>query len=167
MRRCRTTGVGCSPSRSTSVERTTRISNEDRERAQAIRTAQVELDRVVREARQAFRVNPSTPTRLDVSLHRGGVTRRVVYNCPPAGTAGAARSCTRSEVAADGSLTGTTTVIQRVTTASPFAYTPAAGTTEHVGITVETPASGERVSGRNHLVRLSDGFAVRNRGLVP
>ena len=50
------------------VERTTRISNEDRERAQAIRTAQVELDGVVREARQAFRVNPSTATRLDVSL---------------------------------------------------------------------------------------------------
>ena len=151
----------------TVVERTTRISNEDRERAQAIRTAQVELDRVVREARQAYRVNPSTGTRLDVSLHRGGITRRVVFECAAPGTPGAPRSCTRREVNPDGSMTTATTVMQRVVNASPFTYTPASGVTDHVTATVEVPASGERISGRNHTIRLSDGFAIRNRGLVP
>jgi prepilin-type N-terminal cleavage/methylation domain-containing protein len=152
----------------TVVERTTRISNEDRERAHAIRSAQVELDRVVREARQAFRVNPSTGNRLDVTLTRGGTTRRVVYDCSVAHpTMAATKRCTRQEVLADGSLTAAQVAIDRVRNATVFAYTPATGTTEHVAVTIEVPASGDLKRGRNHLIRLNDGFAVRNRGLVP
>ena len=90
----------------TVVERTKRISNEDRERAHAIRSVQVELDGLVREARQAWRVNASTGTRLDVSLYRGGVNRRVIFDCSVAHpTLAATRRCMRQEMLADGSLT--------------------------------------------------------------
>lgn len=152
----------------TVVERTARMSNDDRERAHAIREVQVELDAVVREARQAFRVNASTGNRLDLTVHRSGATRRVVFDCTGAHpTLAATRRCTRQEVLSDGSLTAAQVAISRVRNATVFAYTPATGTTEHVTVTVEAPASGERREGRNHLIRLNDGFAVRNRGLVP
>lgn len=152
----------------TVIERTTRLSTEDRERAHAIRDAQVELDGVVREARQAFRVNASTGNRLDVTLHRSGTTRRVVFDCTVAHpTLAATRRCMRQEVLADGSLTAARVAIDRVRNATVFAYTPATGATEHIAVTVEAPASRELRSGRNHLIRLNDGFAVRNRGLVP
>ena len=125
------------------VGTTTRLSIEDQERAHAIREVQVELDGVVREARGAFRVNPSTTTRLDISVHRDGATRRVVFDCSGAHpTLPGTRRCMRTK-------------------------TIGAGPTEHVGVTIEAPASGARGDGRNHLIRLNDGFAVRNRGLVP
>jgi prepilin-type N-terminal cleavage/methylation domain-containing protein len=151
------------------VERTTRLSREDQERAQAIRSAQVELDGVVREARQAFKVNASTGNKLDVSLYRAGTTRRVVFDCTVAHpTLAATRRCTRQEVLPDGSLTAARVAIDRVRNATVFTYTPAAGTTESVAVTVEVPASGERTApGFKSLIRLNDGFAVRNRGLVP
>ena len=153
----------------TVVERTTRLSNDDRERAEAIRSAQVELDGVLREARQAFRVNPSSGNMLDISLHRAGTTRRVVFDCSVAHpTLADTRRCTRHEILSDGSLTAARVAIDRVRNTSVFAYTPATGTTEHVEVTVEVPASGERRGpGFKHLIRLHDGFAVRNRGLVP
>jgi prepilin-type N-terminal cleavage/methylation domain-containing protein len=152
----------------TVVERTTRISNEDRERAHAIRTVQVELEGVVREVRQSFRINASTDTRLDVSVYRGGTTRRLVFDCSvPHPTMAGTRRCTRQEMLADGSLTAARVAIDRVRNTTVFTYTPATGVTNHVAINVEVPASGELRQGRNHLIRLSDGFAVRNRGLVP
>ena len=150
------------------VERTTQLSKEDQERAHAIRSAQVELDGVVREARQAFRVNASSANKLDVSTYRAGATRRVVFDCSVAHpTLAATRRCTRQEMLPNGTLTAARVVIDRVRNATVFAYTPAAGTTEHVAVTIEVPASGDLRQGRNHLIRLYDGFAVRNRGLVP
>ena len=150
------------------VEHTTRISSEDQERAHAIRDVQVELDGVVREARQAFRVNPSTATRLDVSVHRAGQTRRVVFDCSVAHpTLPDTRRCVRQEVLAGGTLSPARTAVDRIRNTTVFTYTPATGATDHVGVAVEVPASGERREGRRHLIRLHDGFAVRNRGLVP
>ena len=152
----------------TVVERTTQMSNDDRERAHAIRGAQAELDTVVREARQAFRVNPSTARRLDVSVHKGGVTRRLIFDCNGAHpTMSATWRCTRQEMLSDGSLTTPTVAIDRVRNTTVFEYTAPSGATDHVAVTIEVPASGERVSGSRSLIRLNDGFAVRNRGLVP
>jgi prepilin-type N-terminal cleavage/methylation domain-containing protein len=157
----------------TVVERTTRLSNDDRERSESIRSAQVELDGVIREARQAFRVNASTASKLDISLHRAGVTRRVIFDCsvmhPTLNTPTTpTRRCTRQEMLPDGTLTAARVVVDRIRTTNVFAYTPATGATEHVEVNVEVPASGERRGpGFKHLIRLHDGFGVRNRGLVP
>ena len=153
----------------TVVERTVRISNEDSERAHAIRSAQVEMLALVREGRQAFRVNSSTATRLDVSVARGATTRRVIYDCTISHpTLAGTKRCTRQEMLADGSLTAPRVAVDRVRNASIFTYTPAAGTTEHIAVSIEVPASGElRRGGRTSLIRLRDGFAVRNRGIVP
>ena len=152
----------------TVVEHTTRVSVEDRERAHAIREVQVELDSVVREARQAFRVNPSSANRLDIAVHRAGQTRRVVFDCSVAHpTLPGTRRCMRTETLPDGTSLTPQVAIGRLRNTSVFTYTPATGVTEHVAVSVAAPASGERAQGRNHLIRLDDGFAVRNRGLVP
>lgn len=147
------------------LEGATRSSASQRERAIGVRAAQVGIDRIVRDGRQAFAVNPSTATRLDLSVFRAGATRRVVYDCAVAHpTLAGLRQCTRQE--SSGTTVGPAqVVVDDVAGASVFSY--AGSPTTYVTIDLDVAASGERREGHKHRIRLHDGFGVRNRGVAP
>lgn len=145
----------------TVLDQTTRVSAQDRERALAIREAEGQLGAMVREARQAFRVRQATSTRLDLDVHVQGATRRVVFDC------GSGR-CTRQVLNADGTpAQPAATIVERVVPGSTV-FTPAqqGGVVVYVAVTLRVPARGARQVGYRHEVRLEDGFALRNAGIV-
>ena len=142
--------------------------NDDVERTHAIRTAQVEVDALVREARAAFRVNGATATRLDVTVHRAGQTQRVAFDCSAAHpTLPGLKRCLRQELATDGTVVRTSVAVDRLTTGSVFTYLSWSGSVQYVEIAAEVPAAGERPTGRRHEILLRDGFEIRNHGVVP
>ena len=150
------------------LEQTTRSAGEDQERARSVRTAEVELEAMVREARHAYRIHPSTATRLDADVHMGNRTRRVIFDCGVAHpTLANTRRCMRQENVG-GALTAPQVVVDRVRNTSVFAYTLDGPAISYVAVSVEVPASGEMPSnGYAHTIRLNDGFEVKNRGIVP
>lgn len=146
----------------TVMENTVRVSAQDRERALAIREAEAQLGRLVREARGAYRVHAATATRLDLDVHAQGVSRRVAFDC-------SGGRCTRQELNPDGTAKGpAATIVARVVAGSQvFATTAdASGKVTYVAVTLRVPASGERGVGYQHEIRLHDGIALRNAGIV-
>ena len=138
------------------------------ERAHVINEAQVGLDRMVRELRQAYQVVGRTPDMLHVRLQRGGQLREVVYSCSePHPTMKGLYRCLRWEinggtpgpkaVVVDRTLNGPSVALDKRPFRQPQPTNPSWNT-----VTVSVPASGERVSGYGHAVTLSDGFHMRN-----
>lgn len=154
---------------------TGRIAPRDAERSQAVRGAQVGLDRMSREIRQATSAGFSTPQQADIQLQLGGVDTHVTYNCAVAnGTAGypvpAAdpnhtdyKNCVRTDVA-----TGRKDlVLARVTNTSVFCVTsPCQASAQtnptYLTISVQVPSRGERTGVTGHTVVLDDGVYLRN-----
>ncbi len=134
-----------------------------------VRDAQVALDAMTRQLRQAQAVTAATATSMDVSVPvRGapGTVRRILFDCnePHPTTAGLKMCITRTYT---GAVAGPkVTVIPRVTSAT-FTYTPAGATPPSnpptfAQLTLKIPASGERKDGYAHTVFLDDGFYMRN-----
>ncbi len=142
-----------------------RIAPKDQERAHAIREAQVGLDRMTRELRQAQSVNGATATLMDIDVTIGVVTRRVIYDC-------AKPRCMRREGLPGAEPPGGgEVVIDRVlngTRGHPvFAYSPSGVLPpNHVEVSIAVPAAGDRKDGHAHRVVLADGLALRNVGLA-
>ena len=145
-------------------ETTARIAPKDVERGHAIREAQVGLHRMVRELRQAYAVNATTPTFIDVNVTIGGQDRRVSYECERPrclrreGNPGSDLATAPTEVVVDRLLNGSA--------ADPvFTYSPATFPPAHVEAKIVVPAAGERRDGYRHRVVLDDGFDLRNLNL--
>jgi len=154
----------------------------DTERAHAIEEAQVGLERMVHELRQAHTVLSQGPQRMEVLVRlrkddpatpavETHIERHVEYSC---GDGQAPGRCARVEVAPGAFLsTGVKqTVIARLVntgTAVPpdrhvfsFAGNPNPFNPSYVQVHVEVPAAGERPDGYTHTIALDDGFYVRN-----
>ena len=146
----------------TVLDDSTRIAARDNDRSQAIRDAQVGIDRMVRELRHTRLVNSATPQVLDVNVVRRGVDTRVVFNCSTAvpGAAGL-RRCTRTPAGGTAEL-----LVDRVrdigADSSAFAYTPAAATARHVTIRLGLVVDAGKQGGYQQNVVLTDGTALRN-----
>jgi prepilin-type N-terminal cleavage/methylation domain-containing protein len=138
--------------------------------AYSLRDAQVSLDKMTRQLRQAQAVTSATATSMDVNVPvRGvpGTVRRILFDCnePHPTVAGLKQCISRTYVGA--TIGPKVTVIPRVTSAS-FTYSPAGATPpanppKFAQLTLRVPASGERTKdGYTHAVFLDDGFYMRN-----
>ena len=155
----------------------TKVAPRDRERAFAIREAQVGLAGLVREMRGAQTIVFASPTRLEVELQRNGALRRVGYKCdqPPATDDPSNPHddtylrCVRVEGAAGAALpsyaTGRT-VIARVLTGTVFTYSPDASNPTYVTTTLKVPSRGERKESNSNNIVLNDGFFMPNRSTL-
>jgi prepilin-type N-terminal cleavage/methylation domain-containing protein len=161
------------------LESANKVAPRDQERASAITEAQIGLHRMVRELRQAERVD---------SLESGSITVRVRLprDNPNTGTvethslwdvrytcnAETPGKCTRWATLAGGSYPSTgETVIDRIVNwqtsvpASRKVFTLGQGTAiapQYISVRIEVPAKGERTAGHAGTVILQDGFAPRN-----
>jgi hypothetical protein len=149
------------------LDSSSRLSNREAERSQAIREAQVGLDRMVRELRHTRVVHSAGAQVIEVEVFRRGVQRRVRYDCSvPHPQQTATRRCVRvpitpagaSEVLVDGLRTvgGSSTV---------FSYTPAAGPARYVSIRL---GASPRPTGPNPRLTptvIEDGTELRNAGV--
>ncbi len=147
------------------VDSVARIAPRDQERAHAIREAQVGLDRMTRELRQAQSVNGATSTLMDIDVTIGAVTLRVIYDCSRA------RCVRRQGMPGAEPPSGGEVVIDRILNgAAPdpvFVYSPAGSLPpDHVEVSIAVPAAGDRKDGHAHSVVLDDGLALRNVGLT-
>ncbi len=138
-------------------------------RADAVKSAQVQLDRMTRELRQAVRVHASSYNYVDFDVQSGGQTRRVMYDCRGAGNDARYRGCVRreadggswgiDEVIVDRLLNGTDDEAGRVFTAD-HPLVP-----RFIEVRIRVPASGELRKGYSHDVVLNDGTYLRNLDL--
>lgn len=154
-----------------------KLAPRDRERAVAIREAQVGLAGLVRELRGTQTVVFASSTRFEVELMRGGVLRRVGYKCdqPPATDDPSNPHdqtylrCVRVEGTAGTALpsyaTGRT-VIARVLAGPVFTYSPDASNPTYVTTTLKVPSRGERKESNSHDIVLNDGFFMPNRSTL-
>ena len=138
----------------------------DRERMHAVRDAESELDKMVRELRKAHAITIE-PFRATAQLLDGGVNVTVTYDCSAAPVNGL-RKCDRSQ--AGGVSAPAQTVLPRVAngTARPVFtaqqrqdQTNLSWTT-YVRVILEGPSRGERTVGGQARVVLDDGFYLRN-----
>ena len=152
----------------------TKLAPRDRERAFAIREAQVGMAGLVRELRNARTVVHASPARLEVELERNGALRRVGYKCDqPQATDDPGNPhdqtylrCVRVEgppATALPSYAGGRTVISRVLSGTVFTYSPDASNPTYVTTTLKVPSRGERKESNSHDVVLNDGFFMPNR----
>jgi type II secretory pathway pseudopilin PulG len=141
----------------------------DRERLHAVREAQVEMDKMVRELRKAYSLSiTNSGFRVQAQLLDGGVAATVTYNCSDAPVNGV-RKCIRSQTGGNGSPP-TQTVLPRIANATSRPVFTAqtrnnsAGTpyTTYVRVIVEVPSRGERTTGGTARTVLDDGFYLRN-----
>ena len=138
----------------------------DRERVHAVREAQVELDKMVRELRKAHAITIE-PYKATAQLLDEGVNATVTYDCSAAPVNGL-RSCVRSQ--AGGTSPPTQTVLPRlangdgrpVFTAQQRPDSSNVGWTTYVRVIVEVPSRGERSVGGQARTVLDDGFYLRN-----
>ena len=138
----------------------------DRERFHAVREAQVEVDKMVRELRKAHDI-AIEPLRATAQILDGGVPVTVTYDCSGAAVAGV-RKCIRSQ--SGGSSPPSQTVLPRVANAASrpvFAAQQRADAsginwTTYVRVIVEVPSKGERTTGGSARTVLDDGFYLRN-----
>ena len=138
----------------------------DRERVQAVRDAEVELDKMVRELRKAHAI-AIEPFEATAQLLDDGVEVTVNYDCsaPPVN---GLRSCIRSQ--SGGSSPPTQTVLPRVangTTRPVFTAQQRpdgnnVGWTTYVRVILEVPSEGERKMAGQARIVLDDGFYLRN-----
>jgi competence protein ComGC len=147
-------------------EATQRMAPKEEERAHAIREAQLSLHQMTKELRKAHLVYTVAAQSIDVSVLVKGVDTRVRYRCDIAHpTEASYRRCYRYVVAADGTTSGGTLVIDRVLNAAlspPKAVFTRTG--NYVEAKVEVPSRGERKAGYGyeHRIALHDGFYMRN-----
>jgi hypothetical protein len=139
-------------------------------RSGAIKSAQVQLDRMTRELRQAVRVNSSSYNYVDFEVLVGGQLRRVMYDCRGVGNDPRYRGCSRSEGAQGGGLGAPVVVVDRLLNgtddeAGRVFKADDPMVPRYIEVRIETPASGERASGYNHRVVLDDGVYLRNLNL--
>ena len=132
----------------------------DIERGHALHEAQVGLDSLERELRQASAINATAPNLVDADITRGGETVRVRYDCHYP-------RCVRQQLADDGSVASEAVVVEPLlngTTANPvFSYTPPdTFPPSFVEARVEVPARGSAQDGYQHQIVLDDGFELRN-----
>jgi hypothetical protein len=133
----------------------------DRERVHAVREAQVELDKMVRELRKAHAITIES-FKATAQLLDGGVDVTVTYDCSAAPVNGV-RACVRSQTG--GSSPPTQTVLPRVanaTTRPVFTAQQRVGWTTYVRVILEVPSKGERTTGGTARTVLDDGFYLRN-----
>jgi hypothetical protein len=145
------------------LELAEKIAPRDQERANAVHEAQVGLDAMVRELRQASAVNGTTPNYMDVNVTRGGQSVRVRYDCNNP-------RCVREQLAPDGAVASERVVVERLLNGTPtdpvFAVSPADEfPPTYVKAKVKVPAKGGRQDGYQHSVVLDDGFHLRNVSL--
>lgn len=138
----------------------------DRERVHAVREAQVDLDKMVRELRKAHAITIE-PFKATAQLLDGGVTATVTYDCTASAGPGL-RRCVRSQTG--GTSPPAQTVLPRVAngstrpvfTAQQRPDTSNVGWTTYVRVILEVPSSGERATGGKARTVLDDGFYLRN-----
>jgi type II secretory pathway pseudopilin PulG len=134
------------------------------QRNDAIQTAQVEIERMVRDLRQAYGVVSATPSALTVLTYDNRTTCagatlgpsrecRVTYTC-------SAGTCTRASAEANGSSPGAPrTIITGLASDSVFGFTPSAAAPSTILIRLEMPASG---TDGEDAVTLEEGVTMRN-----
>ena len=141
----------------------------DRERMHAVREAQVEVDKMVRELRKAYNVSIQGAGFTAVAqLLDGGLPATVTYDCSAAPVNGV-RRCIRSQTGGNGGPP-TQTVLPRVANAtSRPVFTPQqradatnVNRTTYVRVIVEVPSRGERSTGGKARTVFEDGFYLRN-----
>jgi len=141
----------------------------DRERVHAVREAQVEVDKMVRELRKAYSISiTDSGFRATAQLLDGGVAATVTYDCSGAPVNGV-RQCIRSQTGGDGGPP-TQPVLPRVAnavsrpvfTAQQRADASNVNWTTYVRVIVEVPAKGERSTGAKARSVFDDGFYLRN-----
>ena len=156
-----------------------KVAPKDQERAHAIREAQVGLNRMASDLRQAYTVLGTSPESMEVLVRlrkddpstpavEKNTSRHVYYNCGQDNPG----KCVRYEAAVGATLPTTgQTVISRVlnwdagtdpdrrvfTYPDDDDFGPS-----YVKLRVEVPAAGERKNGYSHKVVLEDGFYARN-----
>jgi prepilin-type N-terminal cleavage/methylation domain-containing protein len=144
----------------TLAEATQRIAPQETERAHVIREAQVGLDRMTRELRQAYAAPAVSGSTVEASvLGRGGATRTVRYDCDEAHPTESGYTRCLRQVLTGGTWSTGEVVIDRVLNGtSVFTATPP----DYVRAAVEVAARGDRKTGYTHRVILDDGFYMRN-----
>ena len=139
-----------------------RVVPKDEERALTLHDSQVALSGMTEELRQAYTLNSTTATGMDVSVRIRGVNRRVVFDCnEPHPSVAGLKQCVRYLIT--GGVPGPkSTIVPRVSSAA-FTYEPVGVTPpKFVRLTLKVPAAGERTDGYTHKVFLDDGFYMRN-----
>lgn len=140
----------------------------DRERVHAVREAQVEVDKMVRELRKAYALSiTNAGFRATGQLLDGGVAVTVTYDCSAAPVNGL-RKCDRSQ--SGGTSPPAQTVLPRIAnaaarpvfTAQQRADDAGVNWTTYVRVIVEVPSKGERTTGGTARTVLDDGFYLRN-----
>jgi hypothetical protein len=140
----------------------------EQERAHSIREVQVGLHRMTRELRQAYSVNGTGYTYMDVNVSIGGQNRRVRYDCSVPAADPLYRTCVRYEAPAGQELpVGGLVVIDRLLNGTSdeqgrVFYADHPLTPTFARARVEVPAKGELKQGFAHKVVLDDGFYMRN-----
>jgi len=155
------------------LDTTARLGPRDQERPLAVSEAQVGLDRMVRELREASSVVGTTSTSMNVLVEKGGVQRQVLYQCGVAAPNDASnpyddtyKRCVRRETSSGGAFTGAgTVVVQRRINQPVFTFSPSTTRPEYVKARIVVPARGERREGYAHNITLDDGFYIRNADL--
>jgi hypothetical protein len=159
-------------------EASQRIAPRETERAMVIRDAQVGMDRMTRELREAHNVvSPAAGTSAAVFDAWVPTTdplvptgqRRVSYECNVAHPTEPApfTRCVRYDVSAAGVKSNPQVVVDWVLNGNAGSTLPvfvrgSAPTTDYVKATVEVAARGERKTGYSSKVLLEDGFYMRN-----
>jgi prepilin-type N-terminal cleavage/methylation domain-containing protein len=147
------------------LDQTAGVSARDNQRGHALREVEVGMESLVREARHAYRIGPtSTATVLRLQAKVQGRDREVVFDCSKASaTRAGAKQCERTEIG------GTTTqvVVDHVYNGDVFAYRPNAAAAEYVTVKLQVRAGGTRSDGPQHHLVITDGFSVRNHGVLP
>src|SRR4051795_8838014 len=159
------------------------IAARDQERTHAIREAQVGVQSMTRELRQAFSIVSSSPYAIEVHVLRGGADHDVTYDCTGTSSAGPPLGqCVRYETTGSGQGAASTVVDRLITQPGPaptaaarlrttpgpgrppvFTYsTNGAGHTTYGTVHVEVPSKGERAQGYSYRVVFDDGFFMRN-----
>ena len=144
------------------------IPHADRElqREVAVGEARSGLERMVREIRNADRVNATSPTLIDINAPTASGARRIVYQCNAAFQAVTYRQCTRYSGAVGGAVSGGSVVVERLingTTSQPvFTYLPDKFSPRVVQTQIVVPASGGPAPGYTHRVILRDAAYMRN-----
>jgi type II secretory pathway component PulJ len=137
-------------------DNTTKHAVRDQERAHVIREAQVGLHRMTRELRQAYAINSSSATSMNVQVLVNGTATQVAYDCSVVHpTDSSLRRCMRTVG------TQSVLVVDRVKPGTIFTY-DGNSPPRYVQARIAIPAKGERVKGHEHTVVLDDGFYMRN-----